>query len=136
MSTAMFESATEARANFKDVLDRAEAGVSVPVRRGSRVSAMVDAVRLRHSLMALLRPDTQVLSENGEWSAYIPSIPSISATGDTLDEVVEDLVSAAREYAVDWNDHLRHAPNHADNWGFVQVVLLSDDEQLSAWLAR
>jgi hypothetical protein len=44
------------------------------------------------------------------------------------------LADAAREYADEWNDGLRHASNHADNWGFVQVVMFSDDDQLRDWL--
>jgi len=72
--------------------------------------------------------------EDGEWGAFVPAIASISGTGDSISELTDDLVAAAREYADDWNDSLRHAPNHADNWGFVQVVMLSDDNQLKAWL--
>ena len=128
------QSATQARSNFKAALDHAEQGVSVPVRRGERVSAIVDAARLRETLATLINPDVQVFHE-GEWGAFVPAVPSISATGDTFDEVIDDLVSAAREYADDWNDHLRHAPNHADHWGFVQVVMLSDDAELRDWLS-
>jgi hypothetical protein len=28
-----------------------------------------------------------------------------------------------------------NAPNHRDNWGLVQLIGLSDDEQLREWLA-
>jgi len=30
---------------------------------------------------------------------------------------------------------LRHAPNHANNWGVVQFVYLSDDDELRTWIA-
>lgn len=126
--------ATETRANFKSVLDDAEAGISVAVSRGNRKSALVDAERLRRTLASLVVPDVQMFCEAGEWGAFVPAIPSISATGDTLAEVSDDLVAAAREYAVDWNDFLRHAPNHCENWGFVQVILLSTDAELHDWL--
>ena len=130
------QSATETRANFKTALDRAEQGVSVRVERAGRVSALVDADRLRTTLMSLVSPDVQVLPGEHEWGAYIPAIASVSATGDTFDAAIDDLISAAREYADDWNDHLRHAPNHTDNWGFVQIVTLSDDDALRAWFTR
>jgi predicted RNase H-like HicB family nuclease len=135
VTTTNFETATEARAKFKDVLDAAESGVTVTIRRDSARSSVVDTERLRHTLAMLVVPDAQVFSEGGEWGAFVPGVPSVSATGDTLDELLDDLVVAARDYAEAWNDHLRHAPNHVENWGFVQVVTLSDDDQLRAWLS-
>lgn len=39
-----------------------------------------------------------------------------------------------REYAEDWQARLLNAPNQQDNWGLVQLVSLSDDEQLKEWL--
>lgn len=126
--------ATETRANFKAALDDAEAGVLVAVSRGNRTSAIVDADRLRRTLTTLVVPNVQMFCEGSEWGAFVPEIPSISATGDTIAEVTSDLVAAAREYATDWNEFLRHAPNHSDNWGFVQVVMLSTDKELATWL--
>lgn len=134
MTPTEFQTATEARAKFKSVLDAAESGVTVTVRRGSARSSVVDTERLRITLARLMDLDTQVFSEGGEWGAFLPRMPSVCATGDSLDELLDDLVVAARDYADGWNDHLRHAPNHVENWGFVQVVTLSDDDQLRAWL--
>jgi predicted RNase H-like HicB family nuclease len=116
------------------VLDAAESGVSVTIRRERAQTSVVDADRLRATLCLLVNPDTQVFDEQGQWGAYLPAVPSVSATGSTFDEVVDDLVDACREYAADWNDHLRLIPNHADSWGFVQVVTLCDDAQLRDWL--
>ena len=39
-----------------------------------------------------------------------------------------------REYAQDWVERLQYASNHAENWGLVQLVHLSTDEQLADWL--
>jgi hypothetical protein len=44
------------------------------------------------------------------------------------------MVAALREYAEDWPEHLLEAPNHKENWGLVQMISLSTDEQLRAWL--
>ncbi|MEU4385689.1 hypothetical protein [Promicromonospora sp. NPDC023805] len=134
MTPTEFQTATEARAKFKDVLDSAESGVTVTIRRDSARSSVVDTERLRHTLAMLVVPDTQVFSEDGEWGAFVPGVPSVSATGDTLDELLDDLVVASRDYAKAWNDRLRRAQNHVENWGFVQVVMLSDDDQLRTWL--
>ena len=42
--------------------------------------------------------------------------------------------ASLREYAQDWQDRLLDTPNHRDNWGLVQLIGLSDDEQLREWL--
>lgn len=44
------------------------------------------------------------------------------------------MVSALREYAEDWQDHLLDTPNHRKNRGLVRLIGLSDDDQLRAWL--
>ncbi len=77
-------------------------------------------------------PSAQVVHEAGGWSAFIPGLP-IAADGATSEEAIDELIGAIREYAEDWQDRLRHAPNHQENWGIVQLVGLSDDE-LRAWL--
>jgi hypothetical protein len=56
------------------------------------------------------------------------------ADGATFDEAIDDVIDALREYAEDWQDRLLDAPNHANNWGLVQLISLSDDEQLRDWL--
>jgi hypothetical protein len=44
------------------------------------------------------------------------------------------MVEALRESAADWEDPLLDAPNHRDNWALVQLVTLSDDDDLRSWL--
>ena len=41
---------------------------------------------------------------------------------------------ALREYAEDWINRLKDAPNHADNGPLVQLVCLSTDEKLGDWI--
>ena len=65
---------------------------------------------------------------------FIPGTP-IAADGATLTEAVAEMVDALRAYAADWIDHLSTAPNHADNWGLVQLIVLSSDEELADWLS-
>jgi hypothetical protein len=38
--------------------------------------------------------------------------------------------------SVNWHDRLRHAQNHSENRGLIQLVSLSDDDQLHEWLSR
>lgn len=51
-----------------------------------------------------------------------------------LGDALTDFVDALRDYAEDSEDHLHAAPNHRENWALVQLIDLSTDQQLAAWL--
>ncbi|MGW0860378.1 prevent-host-death protein [Streptomyces sp. NPDC002690] len=133
MSAVHYESYTEARTHFKDLLDAAGEGRVATVRRDSGRAAVVDVERLRHYLSLVCSVKAQAVAEAGGWSIFIPGLP-VAADGATFDEAISEMVDALREYAEDWQDRLSTAPNHRDNWGLVQLIGLSDDEQLAAWL--
>lgn len=130
---AMFGSAAEARKNFKPLLDAAEEGLPASIRRGKHRSAVVDADRLRCALTSLRPANAELDAEGDGWSIFLPGLP-IAADGATLDEALDEMVQALREYAQDWSARLRHAPNHADNWALVQIVALGTDAQVKDWL--
>lgn len=132
MATLHYEKVSDARDNFKALLDAASHGRPATVRRDDQTAAVVDADRLRYFL-AKICPNATVVSESGSWWVFITGLP-ISADGSTLDEALDETVAALREYAEDWQDHLSTAPNHAGNWGLVQLVGLSTDAQLRTWL--
>lgn len=75
----------------------------------------------------------RVVAENDRWSILIPGLP-VAADGATLDHALQEMIAALRSYAEDWADHLRLAPNHAQNSEFVRIVASSSDEQLRTWL--
>lgn len=134
MATAThFPTLSAARAGFKDLLDAAEEGRSATVRRENRVAAVVDAGRLRSMLTETRPADAQLVAEADGWSIFLPGLP-LAADATTFDGALDEMVLVLREYAKDWEDHLLHAPNHANNWGLVQLIALSDDGQLKAWL--
>jgi predicted RNase H-like HicB family nuclease len=133
MPAVHYDSYSEARAHLKEVLDAAENGRLVTVQRDSRQAAVVDAERLRHFLASCMPSKAQVVPEEGGWSAFIQGLP-VAADGATFEEAIDELALALREYAQDWHDRLRHAPNHTENWGIVQLISLSDDDQLRDWL--
>lgn len=128
-----YDSYTEARSNLKNLLDAAESGRVATVRRDSATTAVLDAARLRYFLASVVPSHAQVVQEAGGWSVFIPGLP-VAADGATFDEAVTEMVDTLREYANDWQDHLLNAANHRDNWGLVQLISLSDDEQLREWL--
>lgn len=129
---AHFESFSDARAHFKDLLDAARRGRVATVRRETGRAAVVDADRLRASLVNSLATP-QVLAEDGGWSVFLPGVP-VAADASTFDDAIDEMILALREYADDWQERLLDAPNHRHNWALVQVVELSDDAQLRAWL--
>jgi predicted RNase H-like HicB family nuclease len=134
-SAVHYSSFSHARSNFKDLLDAAEQGRVATVRRESATSVVVDANRMRYFLASVIPSRAQVVPEAGGWSVFIPGLP-VAADAESFDEAIADMVLALREYAEDWQDHLRDAPNHRENWGLVQLIALSDDEQLRSWLVR
>jgi predicted RNase H-like HicB family nuclease len=133
MSAVHYDSYTEARAHLKDLLDAAEKGRVATVRRESATTAVVDVERLRHFLASIVPSRAQVVPEAGGWSVFIPGLP-VAADGATFDEAITEMVDALREYADDWQERLLNAANHRDNWGLVQLISFSDDEQLRDWL--
>ncbi len=133
MPAVHYDSYTEARNNLKNLLDAAENGQVATVRRESATTAVLDAARLRYFLASVVPSRAQVVQEAGGWSVFIPGLP-VAADGATFDEAVDEMVEALREYAQDWQDRLLHAPNHRENWGLVQLISLSDDDQLREWL--
>jgi hypothetical protein len=132
MSAVHYASYSEARSHFKDLLDAAHDGRAATVRReGDRV-AVVAADRLLYALRRLV-PGPQAVSEDGGWALLLEQTP-VAVDGATFEEAVQEFIQALREYAEDWNDRLRLAPNHADNWGLVQLIDLSSDEQIINWI--
>jgi predicted RNase H-like HicB family nuclease len=103
------------------------------MRRDSTITAIVDVERLRHCLAVASPSRAQVVWESGGWSIFIPGLPVV-ADGLTFDDAVPEMIDALREYAEDWQDHLLDAPNHREKWGLVQLISLSDDEQLRDWV--
>ncbi|MCE7080840.1 prevent-host-death protein [Streptomyces sp. ST2-7A] len=133
MSAVHYESYTRARAHLKDLLDAADEGRVATIRRDSGHAAVVDAERLRHYLMTVCPSRAEVVAEAGGWSVFLPGLP-LAADGATFDGAIEEMVEVLREYAEDWQERLRTAPNHEGNWGLVQLIGLSDDDSLRAWL--
>jgi len=133
VTTRHFDSFTAARTHFRDLLDAAHAGYVTTVQRERERFAVVDGDVLRQQLLTLLPSRAVVSAEGGGWAAFVPGLP-LSGEGDELDAALDDLIEAMREYAEDWNDRLRSAPNHRDHWAVVTLIELSDDAQLKKWL--
>lgn len=128
-----FESFTEARKQLKQLIDAADRGVPAALRRDDDRVALVDVERYLAFLRDHVQDRAEVVPEAGGWSVFIPGTP-VAADGRTLEEAIEEMVDALREYAEDWEKRLYAAPNQQDRWALVQLVGLSDRSQLRSWL--
>lgn len=129
-----FLSYTDTRNRLKEVLDTADQGVPVGVERHGRRFVMMDMARLAELLAnspRLRRPEA--VAEGSGWSVLLPGTP-IAADGADLEEATEEFVTVLREYADDWIERLRLAPNHAQHWPLVHFVSLSSDADLASWV--
>ncbi|MDE2409624.1 MAG: hypothetical protein KGL72_04890 [Actinomycetales bacterium] len=134
MSLAVdYTSFSAARDNLKKVLDAAGDGKSVTIARGSQVSVVADGERLRQYLSSTIAASAQVWVEPTAVGVALADLPFV-AEGASVEDAMTDLVLQLREYTEDWETRLLHAPNHANNWGLVQLVKLSTDTQLLSWL--
>jgi len=126
---------TQARDHFRDVLDSAKAGLMPRIGRERDHGRFVvlDGDLHRQDLAATVEANARVLAEGGGWAVVLPGVP-VHGDGATFEEAVGDVLDALREYAADWDDHLRLASNHAQHRRLVQLVQLSDDAQLREWL--
>lgn len=127
-----YPSYSAARSHFKELLDATAAGRSVTVERDGHLAALVPADRLREHLAATTAANVSVFREDGRFIALMEGRPFVSE-GTTVDEALADLLVSLREYAADWNERLKVAPNHQAAWALVQLVQLSTDEQLFDW---
>jgi hypothetical protein len=94
---------------------------------------VVDAERLRSFFIKTVPPNAEITHEDDAWVITMPGRP-IAAEASTYDDALAETVEALREYAADWNERLLTAPNHENNWGLVQLISYSTNEQLRAWL--
>jgi predicted RNase H-like HicB family nuclease len=133
MSAVEYATSSEARQNFKEMLDAAAAGRLVIVHRDDAATAVQDAARLQRFLAAVIPSHAVIAAENNGYSVFLEELP-IGADGATPDEAITEMIGALRTYAVAWHDVLGNAPNHRDNWGLVQMISLSSDDQLRTWL--
>lgn len=133
MSAVEYATSSEARQNFKEMLDAAAAGRLVIVRRDDTATAVQDAARLQHFLAAVIPSRAAIVAEHDGYSIFLDDLP-IGADGATLDEAITEMIKALRTYSVAWHEVLANAPNHRDNWGLVQLIALSTDDQLRNWL--
>lgn len=119
--------AKEARDNQKVLLDRAEAGVVTVVHRNRPVvMTSRDAFDAVLAVQAPFSVNVSVLPD--QVSMWIDGLPT-HAVAPTLDEAEDAFLDALVEYAVDWVEELRFAPNHKQHYSLVQRILIYAEDR-------
>lgn len=132
MSERHIVNATSIRAAWSASLDLAAEGRTVTFRRDADDFVLLPADLLRDVLRRAV-PPPEVVAEAEGWSVLLHGHP-VAADGSTLDDAVDDFLSALRDDAADWDERLYAAPDHRSAAALVQHVLLSDDVALRAWV--
>lgn len=128
-----YDSFTDARKSLKQILDSAEAGSVISIKRGARSTVVADRDRFRGLLAKATPSRAMVVAEDNAWVIVIPDSP-FAAEAQSLDDAIADLIANLRDYASEWQEHFATAPNHANNWALVQLVNVSSDDDLRDWL--
>lgn len=131
--TTAFATSSDARKHFSEMLDGAATGLPITVQRGKERFVVNDADRLRLFFAQTTTPRLRIGKDGNVWVASMDHRPFV-AEGLTREEAIDALIEELREYADEWAEHYEGAPNHQGAWGLVQLVSLSSDEELAAWL--
>ena len=127
---------SRARANFKDVIDRAEDSLPVQINRGEREFLLMTKVLSVELLTSSDRvPRPEVIPEDGGWSIFLPGVP-VAADALTFNDAVSGFVEDLREYTAEWlsRPEFRLAPNHWENMPLVHLVDALTDAELRSWV--
>lgn len=120
---------TEARAQLPTLLEKVRGGHWQLIgRRGRPEVVVAEAGEMEALLAPVFRFRPEVDIDDGEVGIYLYEL-DVHGVGDTLDEALNDLAEVMIEYAEDWVDHLRHAPNHAPRTGYVRRIEIAGDTQ-------
>jgi len=133
MPAVQYDRFTDARTHLKELLDAAEEGRPAAVIRQDRSTVLVDRQRFVRYLMALNAGRVELVPDGDSWMAVVADSP-VAAEGDDAADAIDELIGALREYAEDWSARLRLASNHEQNWGLVQLVDHSSDDELRVWM--
>jgi hypothetical protein len=140
--TLSYATLKDSRDHLSEVLDAAQEGLMVCMRRGrshrdvraGSVSVVKTSV-LQEILEKLVADSVEsVYNENDQLhTVAIKGLP-VAAEGKSLSEAVDELVDEIRDYEIDWIARLRFAPNHEGNLPVVYLAQSMSDDELHAWL--
>ncbi len=113
---------TEARSQLSQLYSRISGGgVEVIERNQERDVVIANASEYRQLLERQAPFRIEVRFGARSVAAWIKGLP-VHAEGETVEEALDELALALVDYASTWEKHLRHAPNHEENIGYVRRV--------------
>jgi prevent-host-death family protein len=118
---------TEARAQLPTLLEKVRSGHWQLIgRRGRPEVVVAEAGEMEALLAPVFRFRPEVDIDGGDVGVYLFEL-DVHGVGAALDEALDDLAEVMLQYAEDWVDHLRHAPNHAPRAGYVRRIEIAGD---------
>ena len=130
-----YRSISAARSAISEIYNTAERNLAVGITRENDVPvAVIRQDHLKKALRALCLLEPQVrFSSDGAVSMWLVGLP-VSGQGESFDAAGQDLIDSLRDYAKTWIEELRDYPNHKNRWDVVNLVLLSNDDEMRVFL--
>lgn len=130
-----YQSISAARSAISEIYNTAEGHLAVAITREKDAPvAVIRQDHLKKALQALCSLEPQVrFASDGTVSMWLDGLP-VSGEGESFDLAGQDLIDSLRDYAKTWIEDLREYPNHKNRWDVVNLVLLSNDDEMRAFL--
>ncbi|MDP1711843.1 MAG: hypothetical protein Q8K86_05240 [Candidatus Nanopelagicaceae bacterium] len=130
-----YRTISAARKAIGEIYNTAERHIAVAITREDDAPvAVIRQDHLKKALQALCPLEPQVrFSPDGQASIWLDGLP-VSGQGESFEEAGDELIDSLRDYAKTWVEDLREYPNHKHRWDVVNLVLLSNDDELRAFL--
>lgn len=130
-----YRTISAARNAIGEIYNTAERHLAVTITRENDAPvAVIRQDHLKKALQALCLLEPQVrFSSDGQVSMWLDGLP-VSGQGETFDAAGQEIIDSLREYAKTWVEDLRDYPNHKHRWDVVNLVLLSEDDEMRAFL--
>jgi hypothetical protein len=134
----------DGRQHLSDVLDAAQDGLMVRLRRGrsnrderAGSVSVVKTTVLQDILEKLVAASIEAVYNDDDrlHTVAVRGLP-LAAEGESLSDAVDELVDDIRDYCDDWVTRLRFAPNHAGNVPLVYLAQSMSDDELHEWLMQ
>jgi hypothetical protein len=137
-----YDTFKESRDHLADVLDAAQDGLLVSLRRGrshrairAGSVAVVKTTVLRDLLEKIVADSVEAVynADDNLHTVAVRESP-LAAEGESLSDAFDDLIDEIRDYCEDWVSRLRFAPNHVGNIPLVYLAQMMSDDELHSWL--
>ena len=130
-----YRSISAARSAIREIYNTVEGHLAVAITRENDAPvAVIRQDHLKKALQALCLLEPQVrFASDGTVSMWLDGLP-VNSEGESFDAAGQGLIDSLRDYTKTWVEDLRDYPNHKNRWDVVNLVLLSNDNEMRAFL--